>query len=87
MGRNLEQWAWGTLDDWPADTNGLRYRFVGLAEQEIVAILDAGVEGPLLLAMLEDELDGHQALLCPRNQVSLDVTQDFTTLLVLCGAF
>ncbi len=87
MGRNSEQWAWGTLDDWSADTYVLRYHFIGLAEQEIVAILDAGVKGPLLLAMLEDELDGHQALLCPRNQVSLDVTQDCTTLLVLYGAF
>ncbi len=71
VGKNVQLCAWGNMgDDIPVDQ--LKYYCSGLADQEIVALLDAGVDGSLLLAMLEDKLDGHRALVCPRDQVRHD---------------
>jgi hypothetical protein len=56
------------MDDPPPDYCS-RYYLSGLADHEIAALSEAGVDGSLLLAMLEDGSDGHRALLFPRDQV------------------
>lgn len=67
MGQNVQRFSWGNMNDWELES--VRYHLHGLAHHETEALLGAGVNGALLLAMLEDELDGHRALVCPRDQV------------------